>query len=158
MDKNLLILFIVLNIVNVVVQTIKSLATIKCGKGAAAVISALAYGFYTIVVVYTLCDLPLMWKAGIVALCNLVGVYAVKLGEEKARKEKLWKVEVTVSPLEAPALIEEAKAKDLPFNYVDVNKYYLFNFYCPTQADSTVIKNMLVKYNAKYFVSESKIL
>lgn len=158
MNKELLIVFIVLSIVNVIIQTIKSLATVKCGKGAAAIINALAYGFYTVVVVYTMCDLPLLWKAGITAFCNLVGVYAVKWGEEKARKEKLWKVEVTVNPLEAPALIEEAKAKDLPFNYVDVNKYYLFNFYCPTQADSTVIKNMLIKYNAKYFVSESKIL
>lgn len=155
---NLIIVFIIANIVNVVIQTIKSLCTVKCGKTVAAVVSAIAYGFYTYVIVLTVCDLPLWLKIIVVALCNLVGVYAVKLGEEKARKEKLWKVEVTVSPLEAPALIEEAKVKDLPFNYVDVNKYYLFNFYCPTQADSTVIKNMLVKYNAKYFVSESKIL
>lgn len=155
---NLIIVFIIANIINVIIQTIKSLCTVKCGKTVAAVVSAIAYGFYTYVIVLTVCDLPLWLKIIVVALCNLVGVYAVKLGEEKARKEKLWKVEVTVSPLEAPALIEEAKAKDLPFNYVDVNKYYLFNFYCPTQADSTVIKNMLVKYNAKYFVSESKIL
>ena len=155
---NLIIVFIIANIVNVIIQTIKSLCTVKCGKTVAAVVSAIAYGFYTYVIVLTVCDLPLWLKIIVVALCNLIGVYAVKLGEEKARKEKLWKVEVTVSPLEAPALIEEAKTKDLPFNYVDINKYYLFNFYCPTQADSTVIKNMLVKYNAKYFVSESKIL
>lgn len=158
MNTTLLATFIILNIINVIIQTVKSLATVKCGKAAAAIVNATAYGFYTIVVVYTLCDLPLMWKAGIVALCNLVGVYVVKLCEEKARKDKLWKVEVTVSPLEASALIEEAKTKDLPFNYVDVNKYYLFNFYCPTQVDSAEIKKMLEKYNVKYFVSESKIL
>ena len=158
MNTTLLTTFIILNIINVIIQTVKSLATVKCGKTAAAIVNATAYGLYTIVVVYTLCDLPLMWKAGIVALCNLVGVYVVKLCEEKARKDKLWKVEVTVSPLEASALIEEAKTKDLPFNYVDVNKYYLFNFYCPTQVDSAEIKKMLEKYNVKYFVSESKIL
>ena len=156
--NNLLLTFIILNIINVIIQTIKSLATVKCGKGWAAIINALAYGFYTVVVVYTLCDLPLMWKAGIVAGCNLVGVWVVKFFEEKARKEKLWKVEVTVNPLEATDLINEAKEKDLPFNYVDVNKYYLFNFYSPTQKDSTEIKKMLEKYNVKYFVSESKIL
>lgn len=155
---NLIIVFIIANIVNVVIQTIKSLCTVKCGKTVAAVVSAIAYGFYTYVIVLTVCDLPLWLKIIVVALCNLIGVYAVKLGEEKARKDKLWKVEVTVSPLEASTLIEEAKSKDLPFNYVDVNKYYLFNFYCPTQKDSAEIKNMLVKYNAKYFVSESKIL
>ena len=44
---DLLILFVVMNILNVVIQTIKSLATIKCGKTAAALINAFAYGLYT---------------------------------------------------------------------------------------------------------------
>ena len=32
MDYKLLFIFIILNIVNVVVQTVKSIATLKCGK------------------------------------------------------------------------------------------------------------------------------
>ena len=86
---NLFWLFVVLNVVNVVIQTIKSLATVKCGKGLAAIINALAYGFYTIVVVYMVCELPLWLKVVVVGLCNLVGVFAVKWGEELARKDKL---------------------------------------------------------------------
>ena len=43
----LLILFIVMNILNVIIQTIKSIATIKCGKTVAALVNALAYGLYT---------------------------------------------------------------------------------------------------------------
>ena len=82
MNTNLLITFIVLNIVNVIIQTVKSLATVKCGKGVAAIVNAIAFGLYTIVTVYMLCELPLMWKAGIVALCNLVGVFLVKWAEE----------------------------------------------------------------------------
>ena len=92
----LLIIFILLNIVNVIIQTVKSLATIKCGKTMASIINALAYGLYTVVVVYTMCDLPLWSKAVIVGLCNLVGVYVVKLIEEKSRKDKLWKGECTI--------------------------------------------------------------
>ena len=98
MDTKLLIIFIVLNIFNVIIQTVKSIATVKCGKGAAALINAVAYGLYTIVTVYLLCDLDLWLKAVIVAVCNLIGVYVVKLLEEKARKDKLWKVEATVIP------------------------------------------------------------
>ena len=74
----LLILFIVLNVVNVIIQTVKSLATVKCGKGMASIVNAVAYGLYTIVLVYTMCDLPLYLKALVVALCNLVGVFIVK--------------------------------------------------------------------------------
>ena len=158
MDMKLLWLFIGLNIINVIVQTIKSIATLKCGKTSAAIINAFAYGFYTIVTIYMLCDLPLFWKAGIVALCNLIGVYVVKWGEEKARKDKLWKVEATVPREAAIDLVRKLKVSDLPYNYVDINKYYLFNVYCATQVQSAKIKEILNTYNAKYFVSESKNL
>ena len=154
----LLITFIILNIVNVIIQTVKSIATIKCGKVGAAVINAVAYGHYTIVTIYLMCELDLYLKAGIVALCNLVGVWVVKYFEEKARKDKLWKVEVTIPAEQAHWLIDEAEAEGIPFNYIDINKYYLFNFYCATQEDSRKVNIMLKAYDAKYFVSESKNL
>lgn len=154
----LLITFIVLNIVNVILQTVKSIATVKCGKGMAAIINAIAFGLYTIVTVYTMCDLPLMLKAGIVAVCNLVGVWVVKWLEEKARKDKLWKVEVTIPAEQAEQMIEDCKYYGFTYNYVDIEKYFLFNFYCPTQQDSLNVKKLLQSYDVKYFVSESKTL
>ena len=161
-DSKLLMVFIVLNIANVIIQTVKSIATVKCGKGMAALINALAYGLYTIVTVYLMCELDLYLKAGIVAVCNLIGVYVVKWAEEKARKDKLWKVEATIpnqgiSADNDDCLIELKKA-NIPMNYIDINKYILVNCYCATQAESKVVKEILNKYNAKYFVSESKTL
>ena len=85
MNWELLWLFIVLNVLNVIIQTVKSIATIKCGKWSAAIVNAIAYGLYTIVVVYTVCDLNLWLKVAVVAIANLVGVYVVKLFEEKTR-------------------------------------------------------------------------
>lgn len=158
--KDLLILFVVLNIVNVIIQTVKSIATIKCGKSMAALINALAYGFYTVVTIYTLCDLPLLLKAGVVALCNLVGVYVVKYFEEKARKDKLWKVEMTVPKgLDSGWLTLNLKSADIPFNYIEnVGKYTLFNVYCATQEESKAVKEFAKMCNAKYFVTETKTL
>ena len=154
----LLIIFIVLNIANVIIQTVKSIATVKCGKAVAAIINAVAYGLYTIVTVYLMCELDLYLKAGIVALCNLVGVYVVKLIEEKARKDKLWKVEATVYPNHAEWLISRLSEQNLPFNYIDVEKYVIFNIYCATQAESSTARALLEVSNAKYFVSETKTL
>ena len=155
----LLILFIVLNVVNVIIQTVKSIATIKCGKTMASIINAIAYGLYTVVVVYTMCDLPLWSKALIVGLANLVGVYVVKLIEEKSRKDKLWKVECTIPTEQALYLCYDLKEK-VPFNCYEVNEsdYVVFNIYCSTQAQSSYVKDVLKVRNAKYFVSESKIL
>lgn len=156
MDIKLLVTFIILNIFNVIIQTVKSIATVKCGKSVAAVVNAVAYGLYTIVTVYMLCDLDLWLKALIVALCNLVGVFVVKFFEEKARKDKLWKVEATIPTKYTNAV--DFDLKDVPHNYINIGDYTIFNFYCATQADSLKVKNIINQYEAKYFVSESKSL
>ena len=143
MNTKLLLIFIALNITNVIIQTIKSLVTVKCGKTAAALINAAAYGLYTVVVIYTVCELPLYLKALIVAICNLVGVYVVKLIEERARRDKLWKVEATIPVEIAEKVKHDLRANGLPHNYIDIEKYYLFNVYCENQEQSKVAKVIL---------------
>ena len=157
--NTLLLTFIILNILNVIIQTVKSIATVKCGKTTAAIINAVAYGLYTIVTVYMMCELELWLKALIVALANLVGVYVVKLLEEKARKDKLWRVESTVEKCYRDELHESLLKIDISHNYIDnVGRYAVFNIYCPTQKESATVKEILNKYNAKYFVTETKNL
>ena len=159
MNTQLFITFVVLNIVNVIIQTVKSLCTVKCGKGVAALVNALAYGLYTIVTIYMLCDLDLWVKAGVVAGCNLVGVYIVKWCEEKARKDKLWKVEMTVRDFYTENLANALTDLDIPFNYIEgVGKYTIFNVYCATQKQSATVKGIGVECKAKFFVSETKNL
>ena len=158
MNEKLFITFVILNIINVIIQTVKSLATVKCGKTVASIVNAVAYGLYTVVVVYTVCDLPLWLKVVVVGVANLIGVYAVKLIEEKSRKDKLWKVECTVPQENAYYLAIELK-NQVPFNCIEnVGKYAIFNIYCATQEQSTTVKLILNEYNAKYFVSETKNL
>jgi hypothetical protein len=158
MNISLLLTFIILNIINVIMQTVKSIATLKGTKGVAAIVNAITFALYTVVTIYTMCELPLVTKAVIVGLCNLVGVYIVKFFEEKSRKSKLWKVEITIRPHYAEKIITLLNEMNIPFNWVDINKYYLFNIYCATQKESVVVRNIVEKYNAKYFVMESKIL
>jgi uncharacterized protein YebE (UPF0316 family) len=159
MDMNLLLVFIGLNIVNVIIQTIKSIATIKCGKGVASLVNAVAFGLYTVVTVYMMCELPLGTKALIVALCNLVGVYVVKYFEEKARKDKLWKVELTTKARHTEELHINLKDLNIPHNYTEnVGHYTIFNIYCATQKESALVKDIANRYKAKYFVTESKVL
>lgn len=155
----LLVIFILLNIANVIIQTVKSLVTVKAGKGMASIVNAIAYGLYTIVTVYLMCDLDLWLKALIVALCNLVGVFIVKLIEEKTRRDKLWKIETTVLNGYKKDICTLLVKADIPFNYIEgVGKYTVFNIFCATQTQSSAVKEILKKYKVKYFVSESKSL
>ena len=156
----LLVLFIILSVVNVILQTFKSLATVKCGKVGAALVNATAYGLYTVVLVYTNADFPLWEKVLVTAVCNLVGVYIVKAIEEKARKDKLWKVETTVKSDDTFNVRLALRDAGLSYSVISTNTKdrSVFNIYCPTKKESEKVKEILGNFDAKYFVSESKSL
>ena len=157
MDEKLFLTFCILNIANVIIQTIKSIATIKCKKTMASIVNAIAYGLYTVVVVYMVCELPLWLKVTVIALANLVGVYIVKLFEEKGQKDKLWKIEVPIPT--AYKYVVDTAFKKIPHNYITIsNKHTLFYFYCKSQEESREVKKLVEQYDAKYFVTETKNL
>ena len=155
---NAILLFALCTAVNVILSTIKSILTVKGGKLSASFINALTYGFYSYVIVLTSADgMPIWLKMAITAVCNFVGVYLVKWIEEKARKDKLWKVELTV-PTKYTNTID-FDLHDVPHSYIELSdKHTLFNFYCATQKESAKVKAIANQYEAKYFVAESKNL
>lgn len=156
----LLITFVIANLLNVIIQTIKSIATIKCGKGVAAWVNGIAYGFYTYIVILMSADLPLLAKCIIIGVCNLIGVYVVKFFEEKARKDRLWKVEATFPKKEnfVHNMKVWAEVNRISYNYINIDKYIIVNFYSANQKESAVIREFIKKFNGKYFVSETKVL
>ena len=153
---NTILLFALCTAVNVILSTIKSILTVKGGKLSASFINALTYGFYSYVIVLTSADgMPIWLKMAITAICNFIGVYLVKWIEEKARKDKLWKVELTV-PTKYTNTID-FDLHDVPHSYIELSdKHTLFNFYCATQKESAKVKAIANQYEAKYFVAESK--
>lgn len=155
---NTILLFALCTAVNVILSTIKSILTVNGGKVSASLINAITYGFYSYVIVLTSADgMPIWLKMAITAVCNFVGVYFVKWIEEKARKDRLWKVELTV-PTKYTNTID-FDLHDVPHSYIELSdKHTLFNFYCATQKESTKVKAIANQYEAKYFVAESKNL
>lgn len=158
MNSTLFIQFTILNILNVIIQTVKSLATVKCGKAIASIVNAIAYGLYTVVVVYTVCDLPLWLKVVVVGLANLVGVFFVKLGEEKMKKDKLWKVEMTIKPRYKNEVEKVLSQLNISYNYIDLEKWIVFNIYCENQKESSLVRDICDRFKAKFFVTETKSL
>ena len=155
---NTILLFALCTAVNVILSTIKSILTVKGGKFSASFINAITYGFYSYVIVLTSADGTPIWvKMAITAVCNFVGVYLVKWIEEKARKDKLWKVELTVPTRYTNTI--DFDLHDVPHSYIELSdKHTLFNFYCATQKESAKVKAIANQYEAKYFVAESKNL
>ena len=92
-----IIIFAIATVVNVTLSTIRSICTIKCGKWLSALTNALCYGFYPLIVMLTAQGtVGIVINMTITAVVNFTCVWLIKFVEEKARKDKLWKVEIAI--------------------------------------------------------------
>ena len=150
----IIIVFAVATIINVVLSTMRSLMTINSGKWGAALMNAICYGFYTWVVVLTVADFDLWLKIAITALANFIGVWIVKFIEQKARKDKMWKVEVAIANEFAQDM--HRVLETIPHNYTQVGNWTMFNCYCETQVDTKLVAEVAKIYRGKISAYESK--
>ena len=143
MDK-FLIVFIVLSIINVIFATIKSLVTVGENKWVASLVSGGYFAFYNIMVIYTVADFPMWQKCVITFVCNVMGVYLVKWGEERFRKDKLWVIFATIKNESVTALRNELAELEIENTYIPtLGKHTKFEIYSYTQADSKQVKKLL---------------
>lgn len=157
---NAIVIFAIATIVNVTLSTIRAICTIKGGKWISATTNAICYGFYPLIVMLTAKGtVDIIINMGITAIANFICVWIIKFVEEKARKDKLWKVEATVLRGWTNELHRSLVEAEIPHNYLEnVGKYTLFNIFCEKQSDSAKAREILNRFEAKYFVTESKNL
>lgn len=157
---NAILIFAIATIVNVTLSTIRAICTIKGGKWISALTNAICYGFYPLIVMLTAKGtVDILINMSITAIANFGCVWIIKFVEEKARKDKLWKVEATVLRGWTKELHRSLVEAEIPHNYLEnVGKYTLFNIFCEKQSDSAKAREILNKFEAKYFVTESKNL
>lgn len=168
---NLLILFIICTVVIVILSTIKSIVTVKGDKITASLVCAATQAFNIYIVFLTADEtLSILVKIIVTFICNVIGVYIVKLMEEKMQKDKLWKIEFTVSSEFTDEIHNILNGKEkwrrvfycdtpIPHSYISISpKHTLFNCYCDSRLESELVRMLVEKYDAKWFVSESKSL
>lgn len=153
----LIITFFILSVINVIFSTVRSIVTIKSGKGIASIINAGYFAFYNLVMIYTMADFSLAVKCAITFVCNLIGVYLVKWAEERARKDRLWLVKVTVPARYLNEMYSSLEAICIPHSYIDITKYAVFDCYCEEQTDTTMVLALAKSYGGKCFATENKL-
>lgn len=153
MNINFLLLFCALSLVNVIIQTIKSLCTIKSSTFVSACVNALAYGFYVYIIFFTNADgLSLLGKAIITACANFTGVYIANFLFNKIFKSEVkWKVEVSIPNNLIDRFEEDLCVKNLEY-YVcgEGLGWTAFAVFCKNKEQSKRLKAILpdeVRYN-----------
>ena len=160
MNTLILLLFCALSLFNVIIQTVKSLCTVKSSTFVAACVNALAYGVYVYVIVFTNSEgLPLWGKALITAGANFTGVYIANFFFNKFfTKEVAWTVSISVPKAEAYDFQQWLYDYHIPYHNYGFNsddEYVLIDVYCATKQDSKNVKTFLPA-NSIYNINESR--
>ena len=153
---SMILLFVTLTIINVILQTFKSLCTVRCSTFVSACVNAIAYGLYTFVIFYTTADgMSLMLKAAITAIANFFGVYVANAIFEKCFSRTIrWKVDVSVPDEDRDNFEDALQEKKLEYCYSGWYKGWTqFSVFCPDKVSSACLKSVLPS-RAKYNISE----
>lgn len=157
-----IIVFTVCQLINVALNTAKTIIMHKEEKISSSIINAITFGFYAIIVVMTASSLPLWITIVITTATNLVGVYGSMWALEKFKKDKLWEIVATVGSFdnEKYYLIAMLSKEKISYNCVATDNNpneYVFHIYSKNQKESQYIKKELDFVNAKYMVHEEKV-
>jgi uncharacterized protein YebE (UPF0316 family) len=157
---NSILIFIIATIINVTLCTVRALCTIKGGKWLSATMNAICYGFYPLIVMLTAKGtVDIIANMIITAVVNFVFVWLIKLIEEKARKDKMWKVEMAIPIGLSNEVIEHLQSTGnwIPFNYHYLGNWCIFNCYCMAQDQTKFVTDLAKNHNGKISAYESKL-
>ena len=153
-----MIIFFIITLINVILSTVKSILTVKASREVAALINAITYGFYA-VVVKQMATVSTSTVVIATVVCNLIGVYFSMWLLEKFKKDVLWKITVIPKTESAEMLRERLIENGLGFNLYPINTKYGsqtgFDIFSATQEESKIVKSILQEVGTiKYHILE----
>lgn len=150
--EKVVIIFIICSLINVILSTLKTLIMVNAGRGSAIIINAICYGFYTFVV-KQLAEVDYWTAVTVTILANIVGVWVSYKIMDLFKKDKLWRITVTLKNKKA---LDECKNHLDKYNigFTPIKDSLSIDIYSYNQKESAIIKTILANYDYKYFIQE----
>ena len=149
---NVIIVFCICSLVNVILSTLKTLIMVNAGRGSAIIINAVCYGFYTLVV-KQLTSVDYVTAVLVTIGANIVGVWISYKIMDLFKKDKLWRITVTLKTVDEFAECVQQLAK-YNIGYTPIENTNSIDIYSYNQKESAIVKNILQNYEHKYFIQE----
>ena len=147
-------LFFVLNLINVILGTMRSILNVKASPTVAMLINTISYTFYS-GIVKLVTDQSMAVVLITTALTNIIGVYIARFILDKCRKDKLWRITATIpNSIDSGMITEKLKTKDIKSVVYVGESVKLIDIYSKTQDESIVVKEILEPLKVKYSVIE----
>ena len=149
-------IFVTIQMVNVVISTVKSILTVNGSKMTAAVVNSVSYTFAN-VVTKMLTQQPFEVIIVTTMVTNMVGVYAAKWLMEKTRKERLWTVMATLRSSNKDAVEELLQMRGIQYTLIPAeNDRWFANIFSHSKAESALIREILQKWDIKHTIVENR--
>lgn len=150
-------LFAVIQLINVMLNTVKSVWTVKASPLKASLINAITFGFYTIVV-QTTAQCSLLITVPVTIITNLIGVWCSLKLLEKFKKDTIWRITTSVKKEDLDSLVSDLQKENIAYAVYEnksKNEYEILDIFSYNREESKQTKTLLVKYNAKYILSSN---
>lgn len=151
-------IFFILSLINVILSTIKSIITVKGTAFQSALINAMFYGFYTIII-KQISDTNLFITIPIIILTNFIGVYMANGLLKLFKKDKLWRItcQIKNSQTEYNRICKELKDNNIEFGIIIDTDIIRFDVLSENQKISKQLKTIF-KDNLTYVIEIEKSL
>ena len=152
-----IVIFVIIQLVNVFLSTIKSVLTVNGSKSTAAIINSISYTIGA-VITKLLTEQSFVVAIVVTFFANLIGVYAAKLFLETTKKEKLWIYLATMTSVDEQKEVEkELKYRNIQFTLLTAeNNRYFITIFSYSKAESAYIRELLKQHHIKYSILENQ--
>lgn len=151
-----IIIFFVIQMINVIMGTIRSITTVKGSTSSSAIINAIFFGFYAIAI-KQISEIDLTITIPIIIITNMIGVYIANWILKTVKKDKIWRISCYTTNIEEEAyheLIQAIEHNGFEYTAVDDNFIDIISY---TQKDSKLLKLLLKDYKT-YVIEIEKSL
>lgn len=152
-----IILFIILQVINVILSTIKSIVMIKGSKWGAIIANTIYFGVYTAVLKQISAIDNLFVLVVITMLANFFGTWFGIVITDKLRKADLWIIKTVIRI----GYVKDYKKalNDAGIKYISYqttwDEYTAIDIFSESRTQSKKIKEILLKFKAKYSIYKS---
>lgn len=150
-----MIVFCLLQLINVILGTLRSICTIKSGIHIGMMINTISYTFYAIVT-KLLTEQSLINIIIVTVITNCIGYYAAQLIFKKMQKPKLWRITATIEKQKETFVYKQLERYNIPYNaqILSNSNMCVIDIFSENQRESILIKDVLYSCGAKYHVIE----
>lgn len=150
-----IVIFIFIQLLTVIISTIKSILTVNGTKHAAAFTNSVAYTFGAVV---TKMITNQSFEVIIIVsmITNYIGVYFAKWLIDKNKKERLWTIMATIWTEQVDDIESALKSRGVKYTMMPAfNERILISMYSYSKGESSIISEILDKYDVKFTITEN---